>query len=214
MKGQPSYYSHKEEQLNVISHALGFLLSVLATILLLRKAWFLANSSVTISAIIYAFSMLVLYGASTLYHYTKTKVLRYKLNILDHAAIYILIAGTYTPFTLITLRDSYGYLLFAVVWSLALVGVILKLFYTGKFKLLSTIMYVLMGWLVVFAIKPLINNLAINGVYFLFAGGLSYTIGAILFMFDKLKFNHAVFHVFVLLGSILHFLSIYLYVIK
>jgi len=208
----PSYYRQAEEKINVITHAFGFLLSVIAFIFFIKKSIELQNLGYAISTIVYAVSLMVLYAASTGYHSAKRRKLRARLNIFDHAAIYILIAGTYTPFTLITLKGTLGYILFSIVWAVAVVGVILKLFYTGKFKLLSTIMYVAMGWIVIFAIKPLLENLPTNGIWLLFAGGFFYTLGAVLFMFDKLKFNHAIFHVFVLLGSISHFLAIYFYV--
>ena len=212
MKIFPSYYRQAEEKINVITHAFGFLLSVIAFIFFIKKSIELQNWGYAISTIVYAVSLMVLYAASTGYHSAKRRKLRARLNIFDHAAIYILIAGTYTPFTLITLKGTLGYVLLAIVWAVAVVGVILKLFYTGKFKLLSTIMYVAMGWIVIFAIKPLLENLPTNGIWLLFAGGFFYTLGAVLFMFDKLKFNHAIFHVFVLLGSISHFLAIYFYV--
>ena len=212
MKIFPSYYRQAEEKINVITHAFGFLLSVVAFIFFIKKSIELQNLGYAISTIVYAVSLMVLYAASTGYHSAKRRKLRARLNIFDHAAIYILIAGTYTPFTLITLKGTLGYVLLAIVWAVAVVGVILKLFYTGKFKLLSTIMYVAMGWIVIFAIKPLLENLPTNGIWLLFAGGFFYTLGAVLFMFDKLKFNHAIFHVFVLLGSISHFLAIYFYV--
>lgn len=212
MKIFPSYYRQAEEKINVITHAFGFLLSVIAFIFFIKKSIELQNLGYAISTIVYAVSLMVLYAASTGYHSAKRRKLRARLNIFDHAAIYILIAGTYTPFTLITLKGTLGYVLLAIVWAVAVVGVILKLFYTGKFKLLSTIMYVAMGWIVIFAIKPLLENLPTNGIWLLFAGGFFYTLGAVLFMFDKLKFNHAIFHVFVLLGSISHFLAIYFYV--
>jgi len=208
----PSYYRQAEEKINVITHAFGFLLSVIAFIFFIKKSIELQNWGYAISTIVYAVSLMVLYAASTGYHSAKRRKLRARLNIFDHAAIYILIAGTYTPYTLITLKGTLGYILFSIVWAVAVVGVILKLFYTGKFKLLSTIMYVAMGWIVIFAIKPLLENLPTNGIWLLFAGGFFYTLGAVLFMFDKLKFNHAIFHVFVLLGSISHFLAIYFYV--
>ena len=212
MKIFPSYYRQAEEKINVITHAFGFLLSVIAFIFFIKKSIELQNLGYAISTIVYAVSLMVLYAASTGYHSAKRRKLRARLNIFDHAAIYILIAGTYTPFTLITLKGTLGYILFSIVWAVAVVGVILKLFYTGKFKLLSTIMYVAMVWIVIFAIKPLLENLPTNGIWLLFAGGFFYTLGAVLFMFDKLKFNHAIFHVFVLLGSISHFLAIYFYV--
>jgi hemolysin III len=154
-----------------------------------------------------------LYAASTFYHSAKKSKLRNRLNIIDHASIYILIAGTYTPFTLVTLKGTIGWVIFGISWGLALTGIILKLFFTGKYNLMSTIMYVLMGWVIVFAIKPLINSLPLAGLLWLVAGGISYTIGAIIYGIKKIKFNHAIFHMFVLMGSFCHFMSVYFYVL-
>ena len=210
---KPKYYPAAEERLNIISHGLGFVLSVVALVMLILKAQKLGESRHLVSFIIFGASMVLVYAASTFYHSAKTHRLRIRLNILDHAAIYILIAGTYTPFALVTLNGITGWTLLWVVWGMALVGVILKLFYAGRYQLLSTIMYVAMGWLIIFAINPLINNLSTPGLWWLFAGGISYTIGAILFMQKKIPFNHAIFHIFVLLGTFAHFVSIYFYIL-
>ncbi|MFC6860298.1 PAQR family membrane homeostasis protein TrhA [Zunongwangia atlantica] len=207
------YYTKSEERLNVVSHAIGLLLSVVGLILLIIKAGQLSVTALKVSYWIFGSSMIILYTASTLYHSVKERKLRYRLNILDHASIYILIAGTYTPFSLVTLEGIVGWIIFSVVWALAITGVILKLFFTGKFQTLSTIMYVAMGWIIVFAVKPLINNLSQDGLIWLFSGGISYTIGAIIFSIDKLKYNHAIFHLFVLFGTFCHFLAIYYHVI-
>ena len=206
-------YSPREERFNVVSHAFGVLLSVIALILLLIKASIYGNVLNIVSVIIYGGSLIVLYAASTLYHSAKEPKLRKRLKIFDHAAIFLLIAGTYAPYTLITLNGTVGWIIFAVVWGIAIVGVVLKLFFTGKYKIVSTIMYVLMAWVIVFAVKPLMDNLAIDGLFWLAAGGLSYMIGALLYSIEKIKFNHAIFHVFVLFGSFFHFYSIYFYVL-
>ena len=166
-----------------------------------------------VSFSIFGASLIILYGASTLYHSAKKPVLRNKLNIIDHVSIYVLIAGTYTPFTLVTLKGTIGWVIFGISWGLALTGIILKLFFTGKYDLISTIMYVFMGWVIVFAIKPLIHNLPLEGLLWLFAGGISYTIGAILYSINKIKFNHAIFHMFVLMGSFCHFVSVFFYLL-
>ncbi len=215
MKTDPrtGYYPPFEEKLNIITHGFGFALSILGLLLLIFKASDLGNIMHLVSFSIFGASMILLYAASTFYHSAKSPVLRYRLNILDHASIYILIAGTYTPFALVTLSGTVGWVIFGVVWGMALTGVILKLFYTGRYNLLSTVMYVVMGWIIVFAIKPLFDNLDLPGFLWLVAGGLSYTVGAVFFMIDKLKFNHAIFHLFVLLGSFCHFISIYMYVL-
>jgi hemolysin III len=158
--------------------------------------------------------MMLLYAASTLYHNSTVPKIRNRLNILDHAAIYVLIAGTYTPFSLITLKGNTGIILLSAVWIFTLTGVILKLWFTGKYDRLSTLMYLFMGWMVLFAIKPLLINLAAHGLYWLLAGGVSYTVGALFYSIQtSIKYNHAIFHVLVLLGSLCHFISIYYWVL-
>ncbi len=210
----PNYYPPKEEKFNIISHAIGFLLSIVGLILLITKANEFGEFKHALSFTIYGISMAILYAASTLFHSATKLKYRRRLNIFDHAAIYIFIAGTYTPFTLVTLSDSVGFALFIVIWSIALLGVIFKLFFIGRFKILSTIAYVLMGWIVVFAIKPLIESLPSKGLLWLLLGGIAYTIGAIFYSLDKyVKFNHGIFHLFVLAGSFCHFWSIYFYVL-
>jgi hemolysin III len=153
-----------------------------------------------------------LYAASTLYHAAKDPKRRRKLNILDHAAIYVLIAGTYTPFTMIILEGTLGWCVFGFTWMFAMLGIILKLFYTGRFDKLSTLMYVLMGWQIIFVLNPLIEKFPVQGVQLLFLGGVFYTVGSLLYSLKKIKYNHAIFHVFVLIGSWCHFLSVYLFV--
>ena len=206
-------YSPIEEKINIISHAIGFILSIVAFVLLVSHANLHGDVWHIVSFSIFGASLIILYAASTFYHSAKKSELRNRLKILDHASIYVLIAGTYTPFALITLKGTTGWVIFGISWGLALTGIILKLFFTGKYNLMSTIMYVLMGWVIVFAIKPLINNLPLEGLLWLVAGGISYTIGAILYGIKKIKFNHAIFHMFVLMGSFCHFMSVYFYVL-
>ncbi len=207
------YYSPKEEKINVISHTIGFILSVAAFILLVMRANLHGDIWYIVSFSIFGVSLIVLYAASTFYHSAKKPKLRNRFRIIDHASIYVLIAGTYTPFTLVTLNGTIGWVIFGTSWGLALTGIILKLFFTGKYHLLSVLMYVFMGWVIVFAIKPLINNLSLDGLLWLFAGGMAYTMGAILYRIKKIKFNHAIFHVFVLIGSFSHFMSVFFYVL-
>lgn len=207
------YYSPIEEKINIISHAIGFILSIVAFVLLVMHANLHGDVWYIVSFSIFGASLIILYAASTFYHSAKKSELRNRLKIIDHASIYVLIAGTYTPFTLVTLNGTIGWVIFGTSWGLALTGIILKLFFTGKYNLISTIMYVLMGWVIVFAIKPLINNLPLEGLLWLFAGGISYTIGAILYSIKKIKFNHAIFHMFVLMGSFCHFMSVFFYVL-
>ncbi len=207
------YYSPIEEKINIISHAIGLFLSIVAFVLLVTHTNLHGDVWHIVIFGIFGASLIILYAASTSYHSAKKPELRNRLKIIDHASIYVLIAGTYTPFTLVTLKDTIGWVIFGISWGLALTGIILKLFFAGKYNLISTIMYVLMGWVIVFAIKPLINNLPLQGLLWLFAGGIFYTIGAILYSIKKIKFNHAIFHMFVLNGSFCQFMSVFFYVL-
>ena len=202
-------YSKKEEFLNVLSHGFGLVLSLIAFPFLLIKGFAYNGFWKPTSFVIYGLSLILLYAASTFYHAAKNPMIRRKLNIFDHAAIYVLIAGGYTPFCLVALDSSLGWYVFIFVWLFALVGIVLKLFFTGKYDKLSTAMYLLMGWQVVFFAKPLANSLSENGLYLLILGGIFYTIGAILYSLKKLPYNHAIFHLFVLLGSASHFFALY-----
>jgi len=209
----PKFYSPAEERLNVLSHALGLLLSVVGLVLLIVKAASLGTPLHVVSFAIFGASLVILYAASTIYHSTDDPSRRTKLRTVDHAAIYILIAGTYTPFTLAVLSGTVGWTLFGVSWGMAVTGIVLKLFYTGRFNILSTSMYVFMGWVIVFAIKPLMAALPEEGIFWLIAGGIAYTVGAISYSIKKIPFGHAVFHFFVLAGSACHFISVYWYIL-
>ncbi len=207
------YYSPKEEEINIISHAIGLILSIVAFVLLVTHANLHGNAWHIVSFSIFGASLIILYATSTFYHSAKKPELRSRLRIIDHAAIYVLIAGTYTPLTLVTLNGQIGWVIFGTSWTLALIGIILKLFFTGKYKSISTLLYVLMGWVIVFAIGPLKSNLSLEGLFWLFAGGIAYTIGAILYSIRKIQFSHAIFHVFVLIGSISHFMLVFFYIL-
>ncbi|MFK5959492.1 MAG: hemolysin III family protein, partial [Lutibacter sp.] len=196
-KKEITYYEPKEEKFNIISHAIGLALSIVALVLLIVYASIYGGVWHIVSFSIYGASLIVLYSASTFYHYVQSPKLRHRLNIFDHSAIYVLIAGTYTPFTLVVLSGWVGWTIFGVSWGLALAGIILKLFFTGKYDKISTYAYVLMGWVVIFAVKPLVENLAFEGLMWLLAGGIFYTVGAILYSIKNLKYNHAIFHIFV-----------------
>ena len=208
-----TYYPLLEEKLNIISHAFGFLLSIAALVVLVVRACMVGNAWHIVSVSVFGTSMILLYAASTIYHSAQSEKWRYRLNVLDHASIYVLIAGSYTPFALVTLNGPVGWVIFGIIWGLAITGVVLKLFFIGKFPHLSTAMYVGMGWLVIFAMKPLIDNLHIGGLYWLVAGGIAYTVGALFYSIKKIQLNHAIFHLFVLLGSICHFSAVFFYVL-
>lgn len=216
MVAQPKikHYSPLEEKINIYSHGLGFLLAIPATIFIILKASLHGDPWQIVSVSIYGLSLMTLYLASTTYHASKEEKLRSRLNIFDHASIYLLIAGSYTPFVLVTLRGPWGWSLFGVVWAAAIAGIIFKLYFTGRFERVSTIAYVLMGLVVLVAIKPLIDRLPLPGLYWLIAGGASYIVGAVFYMQRKIQFQHAIFHVLVLVGSICHYWAIYEYVIR
>ncbi len=207
------FYSPLEEKINVTTHAVGLVLSVIALALLVTRAIRQGDIWHIVSFSIFGVSLCVLYAASTFYHNSKEPELRSKLRVFDHASIYVLIAGTYTPYTIVTLNGLTGWVIFGISWGLAISGIILKLFFTGKYDFISTLMYVFMGWIIIFAIKPLSINLSSDGIFWLIAGGISYTLGAVIYSIKKIKFNHAIFHIFVLIGSGCHFLSIFLYVL-
>jgi len=206
-------YPPREEKINIFSHGIGFIFSFIALVFLVTQAYLHGTIWHIVSFGIFGASLMTLYAASTCYHNAKKPEIRKRLKIFDHASIYILIAGTYTPFTLVTLKGATGWIIFGISWGLAVTGIILKLFFTGKYGLISTLMYILMGWVIVFAIKPLIQNLPLKGLLWLFAGGISYTIGAILYSISRIKFNHAIFHLLVIIGSFCHFMSIFFYVL-
>lgn len=207
------HYSPAEERANIISHALGILMSVAALILMTVKAGLYGDIWHIVSVIIFGLSLTALYIASTMYHSATNPVKRAHLRIVDHAIIYVVIAGTYTPYTLVSLAGPTGWTVFAVSWSMAVAGITLKLFFTGRFNVLSTALYVLMGWIIVVALEPLKANLSSEGVSWLFAGGVAYTTGAVVYSISKIPFNHAIFHLFVLLGSLCHVISVYFYVL-
>ena len=205
-------YSPLEEKINIYSHALGFIVSLIGFIVLIRITFLFGELKHLFSFSIFGLSMPILFAASTLYHRAINPIKRARLRIFDHASIYVLIAGTYTPFCLVTLPEKTGLIVFAVVWVFALLGISIKLFFTGRFSVFSTLMYLFMGWMMVFIIKPLYQNLPIEGLYWLFSGGLAYTLGAILYSIKRIPYNHAIFHILVLIGCFCHFMGIYLYV--
>jgi len=205
-------YSPLEERINVYSHVLGIILGVVALVLLLRRDLQNPVPLVIFSNCVFSFSMIFLYWASVTYHNTSDVKKRFRLKVLDHCAIYVLIAGTYTPYALITMVNHGGWSLFSLAWGFAITGIILKLLFTGRFKVLSTLLYVVMGWLIVLFGNSLMQTLPEEGIRLLILGGCFYTTGAVIYLIKKIPLNHGIFHIFVLAGSICHFLSIYWYV--
>jgi len=197
-----------EEIASAVSHGVGALASVGAGAVLITYAALTGDVWAIVGASIFVASLVLLYTASTLYHAIPWDRAKAKLRVFDHCAIYILIAGTYTPFLLVPLRGSWGWSLFGVIWGLALAGVVFKLFFTGRFKLLTTLVYIAMGWLVVIAFRPLMTSIPPSTLVWLVAGGVSYTAGTIFYMSKKIPYTHAIWHLFVLGGSVCHFVAV------
>lgn len=197
-----------EEFWNTTTHGIGVLLSITALIILIIAGSYSDLSLSLFSGLFFGISLLTLYTASTLYHAFKKETIKNKLRIFDHISIYYLIAGTYTPFALITLRDSLGWWIFGAVWVLAFIGTLFKIFYTGRFEIISVLTYIGMGWMVIIDFSYLIETIDQLALIFLIIGGGFYTLGTIFYSFNKIPFNHAIWHVFVLGGSIFHFFSV------
>ncbi|MBA4537776.1 hemolysin III family protein [Bacillus aquiflavi] len=205
-------YTIREEVANAITHGIGFLLSIPAFVLLIIFSLKTNDPWYVVSFTVFGGSMILLYLFSTLTHSIQHRKAKYVFEILDHAAIYILIAGTYTPFVLIPLRGGLGWILFGVIWTLAIAGIVFKMFFVKKFIILSTLIYIMMGWLVIIAIKPLYEALGTSGFTLLLTGGILYTIGSLFYVWRKIPYHHAIWHIFVLAGSSFMYFCILLYV--
>lgn len=204
--------SPKEEYASLATHALGALFSVVALVLMIFASG--ADPYRIVASCVFGTTLILLYTSSTIYHSVSTPSLRSLFQVLDHACIYLLIAGTYTPVTLITLRGPWGWSLFGCVWGLAIAGVILKsVMRENRGAWWSTALYVVMGWLVIIAIVPLVRNLPGPGLAWLVAGGLCYTFGVVFFVWEKLPFNHAIWHLFVIAGSACHVIATIFYIL-
>ena len=207
-------YSLGEEITNAILHGLGALLSIAALVLCVVFSAIHGNAYAVVSSCIYGSTLIILYTMSCLYHSLKVNRAKKVFRIIDHCSIFLLIAGTYTPYTLVSLSGMVGWVMFSVIWCSAILGIVLNAIDLNKYKKISMVLYIAMGWAVIFSFKPLVEALEIGGIYLLLAGGIIYTIGAIFYGIGKKhKYMHSIFHFFVLAGSILHFFSILLYVI-
>ena len=205
---EKDHESPREELANAISHGLGALAALAGGSVLITLSAAFGNGWQLAGAIVFSASLFLLYLASTLYHITSNLEWRGRLKVFDHCAIFILIAGTYTPFTLVGLREDGGWWLFAAIWTLAVAGVIFKLFFTGRFKGLSTAIYLGMGWMLVTALGPFLRQVPMDTILWLLAGGLSYTAGTYFYMHKRIPFAHAIWHGFVLGGSACHFVAV------
>ena len=198
----------REELASALTHGLGAAAALAGGAVLVTLAAIFGNGWQLGAAIVFGVTLLLLYLASTLYHSFQHPVLKGRLKVFDHCAIYLLIAGTYTPFTLIGLRGPWGWSLFAAIWTLALAGVVFKLFYTGRFKRASTLIYVAMGWLVLVAIKPVLAALDAWTFGWLIAGGVFYTLGTVFYHRESIPYSHAIWHVFCIAGSVCHYIAV------
>jgi hemolysin III len=198
-----------EEIANSITHGIGALLSVAGLVVLVVLAAVRADAWAVVSTAIYGATLIMLYTCSTLYHGVRSARAKRLLRKFDHAAIYLLIAGTYTPLVLGPLRGALGWSIFGVRWGLAVAGVVLKFWFTGRFDVLSTVLYIAMGWLIVIALKPLFEQMSWVGCTLLIAGGVTYTAGVIFYAFDRIRYFHAVWHLFVLGGSVLQYFAVF-----
>ena len=206
-------YSAGEELANSITHGVGVVLAIAGLAVLTSFASVFGTVWHIVSCSIYGGTQILLYTASTLYHSIPLPRAKAVLRLCDHAAIFLLIAGTYTPFTLVSLRGPWGWSLFGLVWGLALTGMALQSILSRYKALVTAIPYVAMGWVAIVAIKPLLESVALGGLVLLVAGGLAYTLGSVFYVWRRLPYHHAIWHLFVLMGSTLHFFAILFYVI-
>jgi hemolysin III len=209
----PEDYPPREELANRLTHGLGVAFSVAGLVLMVVFSARQGDAWRVVSTAIFGATLVLLYSSSTLYHSCRSQRLKGLLQKIDHAAIFLLIAGTYTPFVLVTLRGPWGWSLFGVIWGLALVGGALKFWFAGRFTLVSTLIYIGMGWLVVIALKPLMAALPAGGLKLLIAGGLCYTGGAVFYLWRRLPYHHAIWHLFVLGGSACQWAAVFYYVV-
>ena len=217
MQHASSHVTHpahvREELANALTHGVGAAAALAGGAVLITLAAIRGDGWGLAGAIVFGVALLLLYLASTLYHAIQHPVLKGRLKVFDHCAIYLLIAGTYTPFTLVGLRGPTGWWLFGTIWVLALAGVVFKLFYTGRFKRLSTLIYIAMGWIVVFAAKPMAQALGPASLGWLLAGGVAYTLGTVFYMRPQMRWSHAIWHGFVIAGSMCHYTAVMLHLL-
>ncbi len=204
---------NKNEGWNSLTHGIAAVVSAGLLALMVVYASLYGSVWHVVSFSIYGATMVLLFTASTCYHAVRNVRVKKILRIVDHSAIFLLIAGTYTPITLTALRGPLGWSLFGCVWGIAAVGIVLKIFFTGRFRVVSTLLYLLMGWLVVLAVRPIYQQLPRAALYWLLAGGLAYTGGVVFYLRKSLPFNHAIWHLFVFAGSLCHYAAIFFYML-
>jgi hemolysin III len=210
---EPHLETPAEERASGITHGVGVVLSVIALVVLAGTAGLHNDLRRVVTASIYGVTLLLMYTASTCYHCVRSPRAKHAMRIFDHASIYLLIAGTYTPIVLVAMGGRWGWTMFGVIWAIAVAGVILKLFFVDRYEPLSVTLYLAMGWLALIAIKPMLVALPAGAMGWIFGGGIAYTAGVVFFLWDHLPFNHAIWHLFVLAGSVCHFIAVLLYVL-
>ena len=208
-QGTGSAYTPREELANAITHWLGVAFAVTVTVVLTIQAVLADDIWKIVTYPVFGVSMIVLYTASALYHSLSGHESKRWLRVFDHISIYYLIAGTYTPISLVALRGDWGWVIFAVIWALAAAGTVYTVFFTGRFPIISTALYVAMGWTAIFAIIPLLRNLASQTLLWIVAGGVAYTGGVVFYAWKRLSYNHAIWHLFVLAGSACHVVAVW-----
>lgn len=211
--GDNKKYTLGEEIFNSISHGVGAALAVAALVILIVRAVMYSDGYGLASALVYGISLIVLYSMSMVYHIVQNDKGKHILRKFDHCSIYLLIAGTYTPYLLMSLRGAKGWIMFGLIWGAALGGIILNSINVEKFRKISMVFYLCMGWAIIFTIKDIASSVAVTGLVFLLVGGIVYTVGVIFYAMKKYRYMHSVWHVFVLAGSIFHYFSILFYVL-
>ncbi|BBM58856.1 hemolysin III family channel protein [Leptotrichia hongkongensis] len=206
---QAEKFSRGEEIANFVSHTVGAGLSILAFIILTIRASWVRDVGTIISFMAFGFGLIVLYTMSSIYHGLKPGTAKMVFEIFDHSAIYILIAASYTPFLYLVVNSPMNKVILAIQWIVCFLGILFKAFFTGKFKLFSTLLYLIMGWMIVFAWNDLINNINRVSLIYLVLGGILYSLGTIFYSWKICKFNHMIWHIFVIMGSISHFFAVY-----
>jgi hemolysin III len=202
-----------EELANCLTHGFGLVMSIAGLVVLIVLASIRGTAIHIVCCCIYGLSLVTLYAASTVYHGCRRPERKHFYRTLDHAAIFLLIAGTYTPFTLINLWSNWGKLLFGAVWAIAILGMIFKVFFTGRYEIVSTILYIVTGWLAIFAVKPILTEIPSGGIVWILAGGFFYTMGVVFYASKRVPYNHAIWHIMALTGSICHYVAVMRYVL-
>lgn len=209
MEGIHPQYSKTEEIANALTHGIGIVLSIVGMVFLIHKTGESGDPWYLTSILLYGTSLVLMYSSSTIYHLVQKDKVKQHLRKLDHSAIYLLIAGTYTPFLLVGFRGTSGWVMFAVIWTFAVVGILIKIATRIRSKWVSSIIYLVMGWLAVFIADDMIDNLPETSIMYIVGGGVFYTLGVVFYVWKKLPYHHAIWHLFVLGGSICHFVAIY-----